>query len=85
MPNLERPQERVRHRRVPARPVLLYSAVADAKHVNAQARECICQLGLHFFFPVAKALLLVLQGTVIKWCPYTTAVLVPSVTEPTAT
>ena len=66
----ESSQERVRRRQVPARPVLSDGVVECAKHMDAYARVCSCQLRLHVF-PGYTALLYVIQGNVIKWLQYT--------------
>lgn len=69
-PRFNRPQERPRHRQVPIRPVLSQDLVSYAKHVNVQVRVCACQLRLPFFL-CHEALLQIIQGNGIEWCPHT--------------
>ena len=66
--------------RIPVRPVLSHGVVEDAKHTNAQARACACQLRLHFF-PRCETLPQVLQGNGMEWCFFPQSVLVPSVSK----
>ena len=58
--------------------MLSHGVVEDAKHMNAQACVCACQLRLHFF-PGSETLPQGFHGNDIEWWPCTQAVLVPSV------
>ena len=63
--------------------MLSHSVVADAKHMNAQARvfvpaNCGCT------FPGCETLLQAIQENGIEWSPYAQAVLVTSVPKPLA-
>ena len=63
--------------------MLSYTVIEDAKHMNAQARVCTCQLRL-YLFPGCETLPQVIQRNGIEWWPYAQAILVPSVPKPPA-